>query len=275
MAGMTASTHTLDVPDAQLYYEVRGSGPLLLILGAPMAAADFAALADVLARDHTVVTQDPRGISASRLADPEQDSTPDLRADDAAAILAALGAASADVLGSSGGAVTGLALVARHPGLVTTLVAHEPPLLELLPDAERRRAEVEDMIDTFHREGQGAAWMKFMISAGFFRPGQEPPGPPPAQGEPSAEAISNGNRFFAHELRATTRYRPDVPALTSGRTRVVVGLGVDSGHLSTQLTSTALAELLGTAPVLFPGDHGGFIGRPEEFAEALGKVLAG
>jgi pimeloyl-ACP methyl ester carboxylesterase len=138
------TTHTLDVPGARLHYEVRGEGPLLVLTGAPMAAAAFWPLADVLAADHTVVTHDPRGISASVLDDPEQDSTPDLRADDLAALLDALDAESADVIGSSGGALTGLALVARYPGRVGTLIAHEPPLLELLPDAAERRAAVDD-----------------------------------------------------------------------------------------------------------------------------------
>ncbi|MFD5187376.1 alpha/beta fold hydrolase [Streptomyces sp. NPDC058357] len=154
-------THTLHVPGAHLHYEVRGAGPLLLVMGSPMDAGAFAPLADALANDHTVVTHDPRGISGSTLDDPEQDSTPERRADDVAAILDALGADSADVFGSSGGAVTGLALVARHPARVRTLVAHEPPVMELLPDAAEQRAMTEDIIETFHREGQGAAWMKF------------------------------------------------------------------------------------------------------------------
>jgi pimeloyl-ACP methyl ester carboxylesterase len=237
-----------------------------------MAAADFAPLADALAGDHTVVTHDPRGISASRLDDPEQDSTPELRADDVAALLDALGAESADVFGSSGGAVTGLALVARHPGRVRTLVGHEPPLLELLPDAAEQRAAVDDMVQTFHREGPTAAFGKFMTHAGFDDGDEGAPTPPP--GEPSEQALADGARFFAHELRGTTRYVPDVAALTSGPTRIVVGIGVASGNLLTYRTSTALAELLGTPPVEFPGDHGGFLGRPEEFAEVLRKVLA-
>lgn len=116
---MTASTslsnHTVTVPGARLHYEVRGQGPLLLILGAPMAAAEFAPLAHALAGDHTVVTADPRGVAGSPLDNPDQDSTPELRADDVAAILDDLGAVSADVFGSSGGAVTGLALVALAP----------------------------------------------------------------------------------------------------------------------------------------------------------------
>jgi TRAP transporter TAXI family solute receptor len=122
---MTA-TYTLRVPGAQLHYEVRGDGPLLLVMGAPMDAGAFAPLAGALAGDYTVVTHDPRGITNSTLDDPEQDSTPELRADDVAAVLDALGADSADVFGTSGGAVTGLALVTQHPGRVRTLAVLYP-----------------------------------------------------------------------------------------------------------------------------------------------------
>ena len=103
------TAHTLAAPGANLYYEVRGAGPLVLVIGSPMASAEFAPLADALAADHTVVTYDPRGIAGSSIEDPEQDSTPELRADDIAALLDAVGAEPADVFGSSGGAVTGLA----------------------------------------------------------------------------------------------------------------------------------------------------------------------
>lgn len=264
----TTRTHTLDVPGARLHYEVRGTGPLLLLMGSPMDAAAFAPLADVLADDRTVVTHDPRGISGSVLDDPGQDSTPDLRADDVAALLDALGAESADVFGSSGGAVTGLALVSRHPGRVRTLVAHEPPLLELLPDAAQHRADTEDIIETFHRDGVGAAWGKFMAYAGLEH-GND--GAPPQ--EPSARDLANSVRFFANEMRGTTRYLPDLPALTSGATRVVIGIGVDSGGLITYRTSVALADLLSTPPTAFPGDHGGFVGRPKEFADTLRQIL--
>ncbi len=277
---MTTS-HTLAIPGGRLHYEVRGAGPLLLITGAPMAAAYFAPVADVLADDFTVVTHDPRGISASVLDDPEQDSTPDLRADDLAALLDALGADTADVLGSSGGAITGLALVTRHPTKVRTLIAHEPPLLELLPDAAEQRAGVDDMVETFHRDGLEAAFGKFMASAGFDDDDNgggdtaDEGAPAQPQGEPSEQDIADGARFFAHELRGTTRYVPDIGALTAGPSRVVVGLGADSGNLSTYRTSTALAELLGTSPVEFPGGHGGFMEQPTGFAEVVRKVLAG
>jgi pimeloyl-ACP methyl ester carboxylesterase len=119
---------------------------VLAVIGSPMSASHFGPVADALARDYTVVTYDPRGIAGSTIDNPLQDSEPELRADDVAAILDAVGADTADVCGSSGGAVTGLALVARHPGRVRTLVAHEPPLLELLPDAAEQRAATDDMI---------------------------------------------------------------------------------------------------------------------------------
>jgi pimeloyl-ACP methyl ester carboxylesterase len=271
-------THTLAVPGARLHYEVRGSGPLLLVIGSPMASADFAPLADALAVDHTVVTYDPRGVADSPIDDPEQDSTPELRADDVAALLDALGADSADVFGSSGGAVTGLALVARHRARVRMLVAHEPPLLELLPDAAQQRANTEDIVATFHADGLQAAWMKFMVSAGFDitppdgGPADKSGAPVPA--EPTARDLAEAARFFDHELRGTTRYVPDVAALTAGPSRVVIGIGAASANLLTYRTSTALCELLGTAPVEFPGDHGGFLGAPEGFADTLRTVLA-
>jgi pimeloyl-ACP methyl ester carboxylesterase len=269
----TVSTRTVRVPDAELYYEVRGSGPLLVVIGAPMSSPFFAPLADALAGDHTVATADPRGISRSVLDDPEQDSTPDLRADDVVAILDDLGAPTADVFGSSGGAITGLALVARHPQRVRTLVAHEPPVTELLADAAEQRAVTDDIVATFHRDGMGPAFAKFMAAAGFTA--EEAEGAPTPQGEPSAQDMADGARFLVHEMQGTTRYVPDVGALRAAPGRVVVGIGVDSGRLVTYRTSTALAERLGVEPVEFPGDHGGFLGDPTGFAETLRKVLAG
>jgi pimeloyl-ACP methyl ester carboxylesterase len=271
------TTRSLDVPGARLHYEVRGAGPLLVVVGSPMGTADFAPFADALASDHTVVTFDPRGLAGSTIEDPTQDATPDLRADDVAAILDALGAESADVFGSSGGAVTGLALVTRHPGRVRTLIAHEPPLLELLPDAEAQRAVTEDIIDTFHRDGPDAAFVQFMTAAGYDMSDPKlgpPPGPEPTE-EEMAKHGANMARWFTHEYRDTVSYVPDVAALLAGSTEILVGLGVESGHLLTHRTSTALCELLGTAPVAFPGDHGGFLQAPGVFAARVLGVLAG
>jgi pimeloyl-ACP methyl ester carboxylesterase len=281
--GMTITdgitTRTLDVPGARLHYEVRGSGPLLFVIGSPMAAAEFAPLADALAADHTVVTYDPRGFAGSPINDPGQPSTPQQRAGDVVAILDDLGAASADLFGSSGGAVTGLALAAMHPGRVRTLIAHEPPLTELLPDAEEQWAATKGITDTFRTHGFHAAWMRFMLNAGFDMNAHDGEahdksgGPVPA--EPSEKELAEATRFFVHDLEPTTRYVPDAAAVNAGTGRVVIGIGVDSSRLLTYRTSIATAELLGCPRVEFPGDHGGFMGAPDEFANRLREVLAG
>jgi len=224
-----------------------------------MASADFAPLADALARDHTAVTYDPRGHASSTIDYPQEDSTPESRADDIAAILDDLGAESAHVFGSSGGAVTGLALASGHPGrVVRTLVAHEPPLLDLLPEA---------IIETFRADGLHAAWYQFMVTAGFDMSGPGEGAPVEAPPEPTEQQTREAARFFEHELRPTTRYVPDVDARKNGPSRVVIGIGADSGRLLTYGTSVALCELLGSTPVEFTGDHGGFLGAPAEFAD--------
>jgi pimeloyl-ACP methyl ester carboxylesterase len=269
-------SRTIDVPGARLHYEVRGRGPLLLVIGSPMTAAEFAPLAHAMADDHTVVTYDPRGFAGSPVDDPDGPSNPDLRADDVIAILDDLGAGSADVFGSSGGAVTGLAMITRHPGRIGTLVAHEPPLLELLPDAQEQRAATQDVIDTFLTDGLAAAWMKFMVNAGFDLAafGDGPPEPQGAPVNPERE-LAEGARFFVHDLAPTTQYLPDFEALRASTTRVVIGLGRESGQLLTKRTSVAVAERLGIDTTEFPGDHGGFLGAPGEFAARLREVLAG
>jgi len=155
-------THHLAVPGARIYYEVRGSGELLLVIGQPMTSGPFAPLADLLAQHRTVVTYDPRGVGQSTVEDPRALVTPEDEADDLAAIIEAVGGATADVFGSSGGAVAGLALVSRRPELVRTLVAHEPPLTELLPDASAIRAVVKDIQTSFREAGAGAAWGTFV-----------------------------------------------------------------------------------------------------------------
>src|SRR5262249_28016369 len=163
MPGFGCAAHTLDVPGARLYYERRGTGPLLLMIGSPMDSTGFAALAG----DYTVVTYDPRCIGNSSREDTSQDVTPDQQADDVHRLLSALGGGPAAVFGSSGGAPVGLALVTAHPGRVHTLVAHEPPVVELLPDSAQVRAQFEDIYATYRADGAEKAMQKFFVQAGL------------------------------------------------------------------------------------------------------------
>ena len=275
MPGSDLVAQTLDVPGARLYYQRQGAGPLLLMIGSPMDSTGFAGLASALAGDYTVVTYDPRGLGNSSREDTTQDVTPERQADDVHRLLSALGGEPAHVFGSSGGAVVGLALVTAHPGQVRTLVAHEPPVVELLPDSAQVRAQIEDIYDTYRADGAEKAMRKFMAHTGLGdAPGQEADA---ARWEPSPEEMARmrltTEQFLAHLIRPTTRYRPDIEALRAASTRVVVADGATSKGQLANRTAVALAGQLGTTVVDFPGDHGGFVALPEQCGRVLDQVL--
>jgi len=264
------TSHSLDVPGARLYYEVQGSGPALILIGHPMGVSGFAAIAQPLAEDYTVVTYDPRGFARSTIEDRNQDAEPDLLADDVRRVLEAVGDGPAHVFGSSGGAITGLALVARYPGRVHTLVAHEPPLALLLPEADDAPSRMHNIYDTYRDSGTGAAWARFFTFTGMSPPPQGDDAVP----EPSAEMVATSERFFGHGLLPIALYQPDFSALQGGPARVVVAGGTTSKGEFPQRTAAALAERLGTPLIDFPGGHGGFASDAREFAALLRLTLA-
>jgi pimeloyl-ACP methyl ester carboxylesterase len=267
-----AATATLRVPDASLYYEVRGQGPLVALIAAPMDARAFAPLADLLATDHTVLTTDPRGINRSPVDDPDRDSTPQMRADDLARLITQVDAGPAVVLGSSGGAVTALALVQARPDLAHTVIAHEPPLNELVEDREELRARTEDMIATYLSGDVVGAWREFMAMADIDMPEfvfQEM-----FAGARDPQTAADERFQFEHMLRPTVRWRPDIALLGSAPTRVLVGIGETSTGELCDRTSQALAAALGSKPTMFPGGHIGFAEDPAAFATRLREVLA-
>jgi len=260
---------TLRVPDARLYFEVRGKGPLLALVGAPMDARPFAPLADLLAVDHTVLTTDPRGINRSPLDDPTADSTPELRADDLARLIAHVAEGPAVVLGSSGGAITALALSSPQ---VHTVIAHEPPLIELLDDRAELRAGTADIIATHASGDLTGAWRKFLAQAGIPIP--EPVIEKMYAADRDPEQLSDEHRFLAHELRATVGWQPDIAVLRKGNPRIVLGIGEQSSGQLCDRTTTALGKELAIEPVPFPGGHTGFAENPTAFATRLREVLA-
>jgi pimeloyl-ACP methyl ester carboxylesterase len=266
-----ATSHLIEIPGGRLYYEVRGQGPLVALVGAPMDSTSFAPLADLLASDHTVLTTDPRGINRSPLDDAGQDSTPPLRAVDLSRLLTHLDAGPATILGSSGGAVTALALAQTHPEQVRTVIAHEPPLIELLADRERLHATTEDIIATYLAGDVVGAWAKFMAQANIIMP--EGALETMFGGDRDPQQVADERRWFAHELRATTRWLPDLDVLRATPIDIVVGIGEDSTGQLCDRTSRALATALGLEPTPFPGDHTGFAEDPDRFAARLREVL--
>jgi len=274
---LTMKTEMLPVPGASLYYEVRGSGPVLLMIpGGPMDAGGFKEIAERLADSYTVVTFDCRGNSRSPMQTSWDELTVGLFADDAGRLLDVLGPDPAYVLGSSGGATFGLDLVARYPDRVRTLVAHEPPVSELLPDAARYHALNEQVGETYRSEGTFAAMQIFMKGVGFGDDEPRTPGEQTPEAAAAAARVGGNLGLFAGRLIPIIgNYQPDVAALQRSSARIVVGVGDESTpEQMVYQTAHALAERLGSQPAQFPGGHSGFRSHPDGFAAVLRAVLA-
>lgn len=289
------TTRTLDVPGATLTYDIRPAGPegradppapVLMMIGSPMGAGGFGTLAGHFG-DRKVVTYDPRGVERSAKADPTSESTPEQHADDLHRIITELGRGPVDLFASSGGAVNALALVARHPGDVRTLVAHEPPLASLVPDREAALAVCRAIAATYRERGFGAGMAHFIAVVGHQGPMTAEfaaqPGPDPAMfGMPADDDGERTDALLHQNIVTCTHYEPDVAALQAASTRVVLAAGVESNGQLASRAAHAAAERLGTEVVLFPSDHGGFLGGeygqagdPDAFAAKLREVLAG
>jgi len=281
------TTRTLDVPGAKLTYDVRGGSadaPALFLIGSPMGASGFGSLAGHFT-DRTVMTYDPRGVERSEKEDPQGESTPDEHADDLHRLIQELGAGPVDLFASSGGAVNALALVARHPEDVRTLVAHEPPAAQVLPDREAALAACKDIRETYQRSGMGPAMAKFIAVVSYQGPipanYTSQPAPDPAMfGLPTEDDGSRDDALVGQNIVTGTHYEPDFDALRAASTRIVVGAGAESDGELANRAAKAVAERLGTDPVTFPSHHGGFLGGeygqqgdPDAFAAKLRQVL--
>jgi pimeloyl-ACP methyl ester carboxylesterase len=287
-----AETKVLSVDGAEIAYDVYGplppgdGRPVLLMIGQPMDASGFRALA---ARfdDRTVVAYDPRGLGRSTRSDGRTDNTPQTQAEDLHALIAALGAGPVDVFGSSGGAVTGLQLVTAHPDDVVTLVAHEPPINGVLPDAEAVERASRQFREAYQAKGWGHGMAGFMALGSwqgeFTDEYFAQPAPDPAMfGMPTEDDGSRDDPLLSERSVAVTDYVLDVDALTSASARVVLAVGEETGDTYTARTARATAAALGQEATVFPSHHGGFLdgefgwpGKPDEFAVVLRKVLDG
>jgi len=284
------TTHEIETTGADIVYDVHGplptagGRPPLFMIGQPMDAGGFSTLASHFP-DRTVITYDPRGLGRSIRRDGRVDNAPGVQAEDVHAVIRTLGAGPVEMFASSGGAVTALALVAAHPDDVTTLVAHEPPLIPVLPDAEAAERARAGVRDAYEARGSGAGMAAFIAMTSW--PGEftddyfARPAPDPAQfGMTAGDDGSRDDPLLSDRSWAVSSYRPDLDALAAAPTRVVIAVGEESAGTFTGRTSVATAELLGQEATVFPSHHGGFMGgesgypgQPEAFARKLREVL--
>lgn len=283
------STHQLDRGDAVIAYDVRPADgpdarPPLVMIGQPMTAEGFGTLAGLLP-ERTLVTYDPRGLGRSTRSDGLATHDPTTHVADLHALVTALDRGPVEVFASSGGAVDALAWVAAHPDDVAVAVCHEPPILTVLPDADRALA-AEAAVQAVYRErgwGHGmAAFVGMTLWQGEFTDDYlaAPPPDPASFGMPAGDDGSRDDPLLSGVSNAVTAHVLDAAAVTAAPTRVVVAAGVESRGTITWRTSEAVAAALGVALTEFPSHHGGFLGgefgqtgQPEAFAHRLREVL--
>lgn len=287
-----AETKVLPVDGAEITYDVHGplppadGRPVLLMFGQPMDASGFRALAARFP-DRTVVAYDPRGLGRSTRSDGRTDNTPTTQAEDLHALITALGTGPVDAFGSSGGAVTGLQLVTAHPEDVRTLVAHEPPITGVLPDAAAADRASKQFREAYQAKGWGHGMAGFMALGSWEGEFTDEyfarPAPDPAMfGMPTEDDGSRDDPLLSDRSLAVVDYQLDVDALHAAPTRIVVAVGEETGNTYTARTGHGTATALGQEATIFPSHHGGFLGgefgwpgKPDEFAVKLRSVLDG
>ncbi|MGY0064740.1 alpha/beta fold hydrolase [Streptomyces sp. LZ34] len=231
-------------------------------------------LAGLLAESHTVITYDLRGNSRSRLTGPPGPQRIEEHGHDAHLLLNAAAAGEpAHVFGTSYGGMIGMDLLARHPCQVRALVAHEPFVIDLLPDADRWHALFQEVYELYEREGLDPALRKFSAAIGVDAPPEADQSLPAPVREMLARIRANMETCLAYELRSFVRFRPDAEALRTARFTLVIG--GEGPKTLTHRTTGVLAEQVGAPIAEFPGGHVGFLTHPADFAVALRGAFEG
>jgi pimeloyl-ACP methyl ester carboxylesterase len=265
--GSQAIDHELRFPGGCLYYQTRGSGPVLMLLGGGPSNADtLAPLADVLAAGHTVVTYDRRGYSRSRLDDPAEPATISVHGDDLRLLIGALGPGSVSVFGTSFGALIALDLAARAPDSFGTMIVHEPPFGQLLTGDERQPFD----LNVGAEPDAGAALNAIAASIGVKREAAGDAAATRAQA-PSADV----ELFISRDVPAIGSFHLDLDRLRPAAGRITVTASEDGRGFYPYECAQRLADSLGTPLVELPGNHAGMIQHPAAFAGRLEALLRG
>lgn len=263
---------TLEMPGLRLRYDSWGAGPLLILCGTS-SRTSYDALAQELARHFTVIIYDLRGLGESSGEDTRAYVM--AQADDLASLIDHLGCGPAHVFANSGGATYALDLLTRSPDRALTVIAHEPPLLELMPDRAALRDGIDAVLAAYRSDGLEAAWPAFVDLTGFSDEDADQEAEPayPSLTDRPAPAANDDDFFFSEMLLPTTRYAPDIEALRRQQDKIVIAAGRTTSRQLCHRCSDRLAKLLDKQPVLIAGNHIGFVDHPIGFAAAIREIL--
>jgi DNA-binding transcriptional MerR regulator/pimeloyl-ACP methyl ester carboxylesterase len=269
---------------ADLYFERRGKGaPLLLITGGGGDCAYYAAIASILASEYTVMTYDRRGNSRSHLRNGPVKITIAEQSADAVAVLRACGFESARIFGNSGGATIALDLASRFPQVTEAVIAHEPPVPMVLPDAADYLATYDEIDRVLRVDGWRAAFTLFQTRIGQM-PADQPEamtvlldptkilGPGPLL-DVMTRVSGNWEYMLTCEMQSFVNYVPDLDRIAGSRAPIALAAGTGSNDEASRRMCTVIAEQLGAEVAAFPGGHTAAMEIPTAFAPKLRSVL--
>jgi pimeloyl-ACP methyl ester carboxylesterase len=264
---------TFKVPGAQLYYEVSGDGPLLILVPGAIGEGEvFRQVVRPLAERYEVVTYDRRGFSRSELDGPQDyDHRLGTDADDVRRLIEELTDKPAIVFGNSSGAIVGLEVLIHYPEQLSRMIAHEPPAVNLLPDAAKWQAFFDGVYDTYRESGVPKAMHQF--ASGTSGSADHQLVERYVKEHSGDRILANLEYWMEHELRQYPRVELDLDALAAHAKQLVLAGGHDSHDQVTYKPNIVLAQKLGLDIVDLPGGHLGFLAYPAEFAKELIDAL--
>ena len=264
-------TGTLKVPGAQLYYETRGRGPLMIMIpGANGEANVFKWVAEHLSASYRVATYDRRGFSRSKLDGPQDyDHRIETDADDVRRLIEHLSDEPATVFGASSGGIVALEVLTHHPSVVRTLIPFEPAAVKELPDGRKWLDFFSGLFDLYLQSGAEPAIKKFREQA-FAESDRRAMASAPK----NEYTLANVTYWFEHELRQYPAIDLDLDALKANADRIVLMAGRESRGYPCYEVNMELSKKLNRNLIELPGGHGGFASQPTDFAREFVQALA-
>ncbi|WP_426434621.1 alpha/beta fold hydrolase [Bradyrhizobium genosp. P] len=256
---------TIDANSTATTYARTGEGPPLLLLhGAEADHSMFDALAPLLAPRFTVIAYDQRDSGGTQ--NPASPYGFDDLADDAAALIAALGHPRAHVFGTSFGGAIAQVLAARHPERVDRLILSSTfrvgvPLSSINPEGFPRFAELRSRLpETLHEFAE------------YFFPRDH------IADHPEVLAVFTENRRDAgqRQRRAAVLQKPIAVDLSAIAAATLVTVGAEDRLIPPAHTLALAKDIRDARTVVIPGTgHVGTIQNPLAVATAVQAFLQG
>jgi pimeloyl-ACP methyl ester carboxylesterase len=260
---------TVMTDGADLVFDYEGSGPILLTIAARGGTGGrYAGLSRILKDEFTVVRYDRRccGRSSGDASRP-MDMTQQAR--DAVAVLGAVGASQAYILGNSAGASIALKLAEYYPEVVLGMIAHEPITICLLDDRAALMQFNREVDDLDYREGAGPAAKLLARNMVGMAPAK-----PPEPNSPAAKQQAAETEFFlANEHMSLCYSWPDLDRIKRNGIKLAASKGKLSEDAFYARSADAVAAGTGCALHTLSGNHIAYTTDPATFAAEIRPIL--